>query len=203
MELELRFFRMELRVTKGEDGERMIAGYAAPFNVLSADLGGFKEIIEPGAFINSLRDDVRALINHDPNLILGRTVNGTLELVEDDVGLRYEISPPDTQYARDLITSLERGDVDGSSFAFRAIEESWRNPTEDEPFPIRVLREVQLFDVSPATFPAYPSTTAQVRDMAKKLLTPDGRATAGATATRGAARRLALRRRRLQLIERL
>jgi HK97 family phage prohead protease len=213
-EVERRFTRGELRA-EGEgadDKPRRILGYAAVFNSMSEDLGGFREMIEPGAFANTIReDDVRGLFNHEPTLILGRSTNGTLILVEDDVGLRYEIVPPETRYAEDLFVSIDRGDVDQSSFSFRAVEESWREPSEDQPLPTRILREVQLFDVSPVTFPAYPTTTAQVRDMAKSLspdpspkgrgedLVPGGRATDGAAGEQGAVGRLALRRRHLEL----
>lgn len=202
-DVERRFISGELRAVE-KDGQRSIVGYAAVFNQLSADLGGFREIVLPGAFTNALEaDDVRALYNHDPNMILGRTSAGTLDLSEDDIGLRYEITPPDTQYARDLIVSIDRGDVAESSFSFRAIEESWRNPTGDQPLPVRILHEVKLFDVSPATFPAYPTTSAQVRDMAAQLLASAGQATGQDVDPERAARRLALRKRQLELIERL
>jgi HK97 family phage prohead protease len=193
-EIERRFLRGELRAVSFDEELRII-GYAAVFNALSENLGGWKEIILPGAFSNALEADVRALINHDPSMILGRTTSKTLTLAEDDIGLRYEIVPPKVRYAEDLIVSLERGDVDQSSFSFRAIEESWRNPTDEEPYPVRVLHEVELYDVSPVTFPAYPTTSAQVRDMAQRL--------AGQATDQGVAvGRLALRRRRLELMER-
>lgn len=229
MDLERRFLRGELRA-QGEGKDRRILGYAAVFNSLSEDLGGWKEMIEPGAFKNSiLKDDVRGLYNHDVNLVLGRTKAGTLVLVEDEIGLRYEIIPPETSYAGDLLVSIDRGDVDQSSFGFRTIEEAWRHPTEEQPFPIRLLREVKLYDVSPVTFPAYPVTSVTVRDMVKQMIirqATDEAAVGGPPATpstpsgcpgdgcpgdqpspsagegaQGPAGRLALRRRRLQLIE--
>jgi HK97 family phage prohead protease len=201
-DVERRFISGELRAVDN-DGQRSIVGYAAVFNQLSEDLGGFREIVLPGAFTNALEADVRALFNHDPSQILGRTTAGTLVLSEDDIGLRYEISPPDTQYAKDLLVSIDRGDVAESSFSFRAVEESWRNPTESQPLPVRILHEVNLFDVSPATFPAYPTTSAQVRDVAAWLLASAGRATGEDADPERAARRLALRKRQLELVERL
>jgi hypothetical protein len=198
--VERRFFSGELRA-QGEGEELRIIGYAALFNSQSENLGGWREMIMPGAFAKTLEGDIRALFNHDPNLVLGRNKANTLSLVEDDIGLRYEILPPDTRYASDLVVSIRRGDVSGSSFAFYAIEESWRNPSEEEPLPVRMLHEVQLFDVSPVTFPAYPVTSVTVRDMAQQLALA-GRAT-GQEGGDGAVGRLALRRRRLDLLERL
>lgn len=204
-EIERRFFRTELRMQAAEGEPRLIIGYGAVFNSLSEDLGGFQEIIMPGAFSDAIgRDDVRALFNHDSNLILGRNISQTLRLSEDERGLRYEIDPPRTQYANDLIVSIERGDVDQSSFGFRVREESWRSPTDEQPLPVRLLHRVQLFDVSPVTFPAYHATQVDVRaiDKAKQLLTVPGGAT-GTDAARIAVGRRDLLRRKLNLSKRL
>ena len=171
-DVERRFLRCEVRAVDGEDGERRIEGYAAVFEQESEDLGGWREVIMPGAFADAVSDDVRALFNHDPSLILGRTVSGTLDLAEDERGLRYAIQPPDTRYAQDLLVSLERGDVDQSSFGFRVIEDRWIQPTDERPYPVRVLHKVTLFDVSPVTFPAYPTTTVAVRSMVESF-SPD------------------------------
>ncbi len=113
------------------DGEtKQIRGYAAVFNSFSQPLGGFREIIRPGAFKKTLRDaDVRALLNHDPNYVLGRKSAKTLELSEDDKGLRYAITPPDTSFANDLMVSIGRGDVTQSSFGFQTVKDKW---TEEE-----------------------------------------------------------------------
>jgi len=158
MEIEKRAFPVEWR----EDSEGKIKGYSAVFNRLSGDLGGFKEKIAPGAFTKTLAEsDVRALFNHDPNFVLGRTKSGTLELREDEKGLWMEVEPPDTQWARDLVTTIKRGDIDQQSFAFRTIKDTWTN--EEGKLPIRTLNEVQLFDVSPVTYPAYPQTSVDVR----------------------------------------
>lgn len=110
----------EIKIEKREDGEGpRIVGYAAKFNTRSNNLGGFVEVIAPGAFDDVLDDDVRALFNHDRNFVLGRTKAGTLELTVDEVGLRYEISPPDTQTVRDMVIEpMGRGDVNQSSLRF-------------------------------------------------------------------------------------
>lgn len=143
---------------------KTISGYAAVFNTLSDDLGGFREKIAPGAFKRSLKEnaDVRALIDHSPTKILGRSRAGTLEMREDKVGLRVDIHPPDTQVGRDIIESIRRGDVDQMSFGFQTINDAWITVEGEQ---VRELRDVDLFDVSVVTFPAYPDTSAAVRSL--------------------------------------
>jgi len=154
--------KAELRVQKREGKTPMLVGYPAKFNRLSQNLGGFRENILPGAFKRTLAQhaDVRALLNHNPDLILGRTGPGTLRLTEDAVGLRMEIDMPDTQVARDLMTSVERGDIDQGSFRFRCVNDEWR--TQDGGS-IRDLKDVDLEDASVVTFPAYLDTVIDVR----------------------------------------
>ena len=160
-ERETRLCPLELR---SDPDSPTLRGYAATFNNLSENLGGFREKIEPGAFDNVLSDDVRALINHDSNLILGRTKADTLFLSVDDTGLRYEINPPQTRYAADLLLSVKRGDVSQSSFAFSIDRDSWDE--DDDGRIIRTIHAVKrLYDVSPVTFPAYPDTAVAVRSL--------------------------------------
>jgi len=168
MEQERRFFTNTFKVEKraNDDGTEstVIRGYASVFDSLSENLGGFRETIEKGAFSDVLDNDVRALFNHDANLILGRTTSGTLKIGEDDKGLNYEIDPPDTQVARDLLVSMERGDVTQSSFAFTVEDDDWNE--DDEGRIIRTIRKVsRLFDVSPVTYPAYPDATVGLRGL--------------------------------------
>lgn len=152
---------VEIRAGDGEPPK--IVGHAAVFNSLSEDLGFFREKIAPGAFSKTIQEaDVRALWNHDPNYVLGRTKSGTLKLAEDDKGLAVEINPPNTQWARDLMESIRRGDVDQMSFGFQVVKEEWEGDANN---PIRVLKEVRLFDVSPVTFPAYTATDVQMRSL--------------------------------------
>ena len=156
---ETRLGTIELR---DDDGERRISGYAAVFNTLSENLGGFREQIAPGAFDPVMDNDVRALFNHEPHLILGRTTADTLSLETDDHGLRYQIDPPDTQYARDLIKSIERKDVTQSSFAFWVEDDKWDE--DDEGRVIRTIKQFRrLYDISPVTYPAYPDTSVAAR----------------------------------------
>jgi HK97 family phage prohead protease len=181
---EQRTFHVELRAGEARaDGEMpTIVGYAAKFD-REANIGDwFTEVIRPGAFARAIaEDDVRALFNHDPNYVLGRNVAGTLVLAEDATGLRIEVTPPDTQWARDLVETIRRGDVDQMSFAFRVVSETWTRREGQTPDVLRELVEVRLYDVSPVTYPAYEDTEVGVRDMiAGRLdgdgLTPDERA---------------------------
>tara|TARA_R100001244_G_C5107436_1_gene120310 strand:- start:31 stop:621 length:591 start_codon:yes stop_codon:yes gene_type:complete len=152
--MEKRYFNIDTRTEKREDGSTTITGHAAIFNQMSSDLGGFREVIAPNAFENVLNNDVRALINHDPSLLLARTTSGTLKLEQTDEGLQYSFAVPDTTYGRDLIISMERGDITQSSFAFTIEDDSWETTEDGE---VRTINKVkQLYDVSPVTYPAYP-----------------------------------------------
>jgi HK97 family phage prohead protease len=134
---------------------RTVTGYAAVFNSRSNDLGGWFEVIKPGAFAKALSSgqEVRALFNHEPNYVLGSTKSGTLRLSEDDKGLRYEVDLPRTSYASDLVSLLERGDIRGSSFAFLpTATPTWSGS-------VREVSEVELYDVSIVTSPAYDAAT--------------------------------------------
>lgn len=160
---ERRYYSTEFEARAVGDGFT-IAGHAAVFNRLSQDLGGFVERIAPGAFRKTIGEaDVRALFNHDASLILGRSKSGTLYLEEDERGLAYEVKIPDTSYGRDLMVSIERGDITQSSFGFRVIDDMWDRT--DDGYPLRTLREVSLHngDVSPVTYPAYLDTEVAAR----------------------------------------
>ncbi len=164
---ELRMLPMtELRIADSDGGGVTIEGHAAVFDSWSETLGGifpFKEIVRKGAFNESIgKDDIRALFNHDPNYVLGRNRAGTLELVEDDIGLRVKITPPDTSWAKDILTSIRRSDITQMSIGF--IVEDDKRSTKDG-MDVREIRKVQLFDVSPVTFPAYTATDVGVRAM--------------------------------------
>lgn len=167
--LDRRIVDGEVRVAAAAAGEpKQIRGYAAVFNSFSQPMMGFREIIRPGAFRKTLREaDVRALHNHDPNFVLGRKSAGTLELAEDDKGLRYAITPPNTTFANDLMVSIDRGDVTQSSFGFTTVKDKW---SQDGDVLTRELIEVKLFDVSPVTFPAYSQTEVSVRSLLDYLV---------------------------------
>lgn len=149
-----------------EDEKKKIVGYAALFNSPAEETNGFIEKIAPGAFANAIkRSDTRALINHNSEKIIGRMKAGTLQLREDEKGLFYEVDPPDTTYANDLMESMRRGDIDQSSFGFVVDVEEW---DESGDVPVRTIVEVkELFDVSPVTFPWYENTESGLKSREK------------------------------------
>jgi uncharacterized protein len=163
-----------------------LVGHAAVFDqwttIYSDGWGEMRERIKPGAFARAIKDqhDVRALFNHDPNFVLGRTTAGTLQLVEDDAGLRVTIAPPNTPTINDLVMApIRRGDVDGMSFAFVAtVGDEARQDNADGSVVIerggdrltvrwdkgrelieRELLDLDLYDVSAVTYPAYDGTS--------------------------------------------
>ena len=151
---------------RSDNGPAKIIGHAAVFNSLSEDLGGFREMIKPGAFTRAVKeDDVRALFNHNPDHILGRNTAGTLTLAEDERGLLIEITPPDTQIARDLLVSMERGDITQMSFGFRTRAGGYSWGEDENGNYIRTLTDLKLYDVSPVTYPAYAETDVAVRSL--------------------------------------
>lgn len=164
-DIEKRMLCGDVKVDRAEGEAPKIRGYAAVFGQLSEDLGGFREQIMIGAFADAIgRDDVRALVNHDANIVLGRNRAGTLIMREDANGLAIEIVPPDTQAARDLLALMERGDVSQMSFAFTVSkdDQAWEKNGAG-PW-IRTIKRVnRLYDVSVVTYPAYPQTQAAVR----------------------------------------
>src|SRR5258706_3130819 len=150
----------ECRVDLQED--RKIRGYALVFHKPSVDLGGFREIMLPESVDRTLREaiDVRALVDHDTSKVLGRMKAGTLALRKTPQGLQVEIDPPNTTAARDILESVNRGDVSGMSFAFRVLTDAWH---EEDGQPIREVVDMRISEVSVVTFPAYPDTSVSLR----------------------------------------
>lgn len=178
---EKRSFTFSCNVEKREETkEKVIRGHASVFNQWT-DIGGwFQECVAPGAFTKSIgEDDIRALFNHDANHVLGRNKSGTLKLSEDNHGLAIEIDPPDTQFARDLVTLMERGDISQMSFAFQTLKDSWAYE-EGQPDK-RTLEKVRLFDVSMVTYPAYEGATAALASRSKDKATRDSQGAVSAS----------------------
>lgn len=161
--VQRRFVPFTFSRAEGEDANPLqIRGHGSVFNVLSEDLGGFREIIHPGAFDRALgKSDIRCLFNHDANMILGRNTSGTLKVGTDQTGLTYDCDMADVTYARDLKVSIARGDVSQSSFAFSVdwddeTERKWKmERTEEGDWVLHHYEVEELYDVSPVTYPAY------------------------------------------------
>lgn len=166
--LERRVFLSEVETRTAGEGRRIIVGYAYKFNERSQNLGGFREQILPGAGKDSIgSDDIRALTNHDANLILGRNRAGTLRMAEDSTGLEYEIDADERQsYVSDLLISLERGDVNQSSFGFMVNRDGEKWSMDEDDTPLRSVSSMRLFDVSPVTYPAYLNSESSVSQRA-------------------------------------
>lgn len=202
--MERRFLpaaRAHVAVERGAADDNAITGVASVFYDGTPGTeyelwSGVFERILPGAFDRAIKenDDVRALFNHDPSLLLARTTSHTLRLWVDKIGLRYEIDPGDTQVARDVLIHIERGDVTGSSFAFTPTDESWRKEAGKE---IREIKGVKLYDVAPVTYPAYEATSAGTRSNAD----PDEARVAYDAWKTAAARRARSARARARLVE--
>lgn len=158
---------LERRTVTGEVESRAqgsniyVEGYASVFEKRSGNLGGFVEKVRNTAFNKTVKEaDVRALWNHDPQFVLGRSSAKTLELSVDDNGLYYRALLPNTTYGRDLAELLERRDVRESSFTFFKVQDEW--DLTETGYPQRSLVEVGLIDVAPVTFPAYDDATSGV-----------------------------------------
>lgn len=159
---------VELRAR--DDGQTIIEGYVVKWNQRShvmTDWWGdkFVERVAKGAFSRSLseKDEIVAFWAHKSHMILGSTKAGTLELTEDDVGLRYKIVPPDNTWGRDAVESIRRGDVSGTSFAFYVRKDDWEYLAEEDLYQ-RTLLDVDLIEISPTPLPAYPDSEAQISE---------------------------------------
>ena len=158
---------LDLRVE--ESGRRQrIVGTAVVYDQLSQRMNFGREIIRPGTFTESLKSgpDVRALVNHKGDLILGRKSTGTLKITDTRTGMHVEIEPPDTTAGRDIIESIRRGDAGGMSFAFRAHQPGGDDWEMRDAEPVRIVKLAKLYDVSVVTEePAYLQTQVAMRSL--------------------------------------
>lgn len=152
----------EIRTASLSADEKKLTGYAVKWNSRSQLLWGeFIETFAPYAFKNSLGKgtDTRCLFEHDVTNLLGRTTSGTLQLGEDETGLRFALTPPDTQLGRDVLTLVERGDISGMSFAFRTIKDHWE--IGEKPY-LRTVIEAELLEITITSLPAYPESGVEI-----------------------------------------
>lgn len=155
--------------TRDDSGKLSIEGYFAVYDSIYDIAPGLSESIAPGAFDKTLSGDIRALINHDTTLVLGRTKANTLELRTDAHGLwgHIDINPNDTD-AMNLYNRVQRGDVDQCSFGFNILDEETEYRENGDIH--WTIKEVELFEVSPCTFPAYEETNIAAREKEKATL---------------------------------
>ena len=167
MKIEKRFidFKLQNVISETETESNNLTGYAALFNS-ETDIGGaFTEVIRAGSFARAISEkhDVRALIDHKPELILGRTSANTLQLTEDAKGLKVDIQLPNTTIAQDLKENIKLGNISQMSFGFYVRSENWTE-RQDGSY-LREILDLDLFDVSVVTFPAYENTEISLRNL--------------------------------------
>lgn len=156
---EIRHLTNNIEVRNDEESvDNIIVGYSLKFNRWSEDLGGFKEIISPGALEGADMSDVRALIDHMPTNIIGRNTAGSLKLEVDDIGLKFRCKLPNTSYARDLMENIRNGNINQCSFAFKVEDEEIDYDEETDMFTRTVKKFAEILDVSVVTYPAYRDT---------------------------------------------
>lgn len=150
-----------LQTREAENDQMIIGGYFVVFNSWTELCDGYFEQVSPKAFENVDLTDIRALINHNDGLVLGRTKSNTLTLRVDDKGLYGEIKVnPNDQDAVNLYERVKRGDVDQCSFGFQITEEEWEDTVEGYR---STITGINLFEVSVVTFPAYEDTSVSAR----------------------------------------
>lgn len=195
-----------LEIRQDGEGETLVSilsGHAALFNVESVDLGGFIEVIRPGAFAKTIAEnDVRMHWNHNRDYVFGRTKSETLRLSEDDTGLAFENDVPGSSLYQSFADSIQRGDVDQMSFGFRAMRENWIHSEDPSEPDLRELIELKLIEISPVVYAAYQETDVsargQMRAFNPEILTNGQRET---PATPRQAAHLARRFHTLRLLE--
>ena len=164
------------------DGKRVLSGYAAKFNVLSEDLGGWRERLAPGAFKASLASgrDIKFFADHDSGKLLGRRANGSLTVEENSIGLSFRLELPNTSVGDDVYELCRSGLLNEMSFGFMCGDESWGDePDPDDrggrprTIPVRTVKAATLLELSCVSMPAYPQTSVTV-DAAARSLFPGG-----------------------------
>lgn len=163
--LETRHFAEPIEFRSAENGTKLVAaGVAIKYGVKSKIMRTFREVIQPGAADQVLKErDVKALHEHDQHKILGRLSAGTLRIMNDQREMAFEIDIPDTSYGRDLAVSLERRDVTGASFGFRPLPSATKTTIDDDGMALRTVGTFEVFDhISTTANPAYDAHTAEL-----------------------------------------
>ncbi len=196
---------LEVRA-EGEGKPKQIIGYGIVYNRETHLWGDLYEIIRPGAASEFLKTnpDIKCALNHLPSSYLfGRTKSGTMKVEEDERGVKYTVTPPDAQWARDAMASIERGDITGSSFTFSVKPQDEKvTERDDGTFLREIFKFSRIGEMGPVTDPAYVDTTAEARAKAEydsltaRLRTQDD-------ADEITQRTLEIRKRKLDLVSKL
>lgn len=172
---EIRYIpAMSLSIREDANPDVMaIKGYVVKFNERSSLLyDEWYERVAKGAFAKSLQQNtIKALWNHNSDIVLGSTKSNTLKLIEDDIGLRFDLELPNSSQAKDIYESIKRGDVDGVSFGFYIREngDKWEYLKEEDVYE-RTLLDIDLIEISPTPFPAYPTSEVGKRSLEENNL---------------------------------
>ena len=166
-ETEVRTIPVEVRSAATDDGQRFIEGRAIVYDAWSEDLGGFREILQPGSA--KLDDDLLALFDHDTSMVLGRRSAGTLEATDDGLGVTMRAVPPSTTWANDLLVSMDRGDIKHMSFRLSVPQggDEWK--IGDDGMVERYIREMSVSELSVVSLPAYTQTSSWARSKADEV----------------------------------
>lgn len=154
-----------------QDGSKQVSGYAIVFGSQSQDLGGFSEVCSSQMLTRTLREnpDILLLRDHKQELLLGRTTAGTLELRTDETGLFFQARMPQSATGDDTYENVKLRNLTGCSFGFTTVEDSWAVDSDGNV--VRTLLDVDLFELSLCSFPAYTSTSVSARSRAAELRT--------------------------------
>lgn len=163
--MERRYFNIEF---KSDIETREITGIASSLN-RSYDMGSFDEEIDMDAFNDADFSEAAALFNHDQNIVLGRVKNNTLVIKREGNNLKYNISPPETHAAEDVMKLIKRGDIYQSSFAFSLMENGDKWEMKDGRMKRTITKINKVYDVSPVTYPANPNTSVASRSMERHI----------------------------------
>lgn len=157
----------KLEAREAQDGSKKLKGYAVVFNS-PADIGDFTEIVAPGSFTQTLREDDQVMLrDHQSELLLGRRSAKTLILTQDEIGVAFELAVPNTSLGQDTYENVRLGNLKGCSFGFIVRDSDWQQDRDGKL--TRVIKNVQCFETTLTAFPAYPATSVDTRSVRSKL----------------------------------
>jgi uncharacterized protein len=154
----------ELRAIEGD--EPVVSGRAIVYDSWSEDMGGWREIINPGAV--ELEDDLRVLFDHDTSMVIGRTKAGTAHANDDGMGVVMRATPPNTTWAKDMLESMRRGDIDQMSFRMLVLDDDYTYDSQAD-IVRRTINRALVSELSVVSMPAYAETAATTRSRIQEV----------------------------------